>query len=74
MSWEERLEQEEFSNPAFKGAYRRGFEAALDGRDQSENPYDPENYGPQGVTFSRAFWRHWNKGYHDGGRWEEEHA
>lgn len=59
----------EFSNPAFKGAYEKGFMAALSGaKDRSDCPYDPDNYGPQGVTFSRAFHRHWHQGYDDGER------
>lgn len=65
---------DDFSNPAFKGAYRKGFEARLDSRDRTSNPYNRDNYGPQGVTFSRAFWRHWNKGFDDADRYLSENT
>lgn len=74
MSWRERIEQEEFSNPAFKGAYRKGFEASMGGKTRRECPYDPDNFNSQGVTFSRAFWRMWNKGYSDAERWRKDHT
>lgn len=67
----QRVEEcENFSNPAFKGAYRKGFEARLDGKERSANPYDYNDTGPQGVTFARAFWRHWSKGYDDAERYQ----
>jgi len=54
---------DDFSNPAFAGAWRKGAEAAVAGRPISSCPYDRDNYGSQGVTFSRAFWRRWVEGY-----------
>lgn len=69
----DRLARESFNNRAFAGAYRKGFVARLDGEERWKNPYERDNYGPQGVTFSRAFWRRWNKGWDDADRYLEEH-
>lgn len=62
---DERIEipEEQFNNPAFKGAFRKGAIAAVNGEPVSNCPYDPENYGSQGVTFARAFYYRWMEGY-----------
>jgi len=72
---DERIEipEDKFNNPAFKGAFRKGALAAVNGEPRSSCPYDRDNYGSQGVTFSRAFWRKWMEGYdsHSGGNHAE---
>lgn len=57
------IEVPEFNNSAFGEAWRKGAEAAVNGDNRSECPYDPHNYGSQGVMFSRAFWKRWQEGF-----------
>lgn len=52
-------------NQAFRGAYRKGAQAFLDGKRKVDCPYDPHNYNSQGVTFSRAFANTWTRGFQD---------
>ena len=50
---------------AFQGAYKKGFQARLGGKPRSANPYGDDTQQHGGVTWGRAFWRHWNWGWDD---------
>jgi len=53
----------DFNNPAFRGAWEKGVRSYLMGDSRDANPYDRDQFGSQGVTFARAFWRRWNEGF-----------
>ena len=50
---------------AFIGAWRKGRQAALDGRSLMDCPYPDRRCGPFGrvVTFSRAYRKFWRDGF-----------
>lgn len=56
------------SNKAFRGAYRRGHQAGMDGKPLEACPYRETRGGAHGniVTFSRAFRAYWFDGHADG--------
>jgi hypothetical protein len=54
-------------NAGFRGARRKGAQAALDGADKTlGNPYQDERTHRGGVTFSRAWGRYWDEGWEAG--------
>ncbi|WP_254823099.1 hypothetical protein [Haloglomus halophilum] len=57
------LSEDDYTNPAFAGAYRKGALARRDGKGKAACPYDRDQYGRQGVTFARAFWKRWMEGW-----------
>lgn len=50
---------------AFEGAYRKGFEAGAASLPK-RNPYGDYRTWYGGITFSRAFQQHWERGYMHG--------
>lgn len=60
------------SNRAFRGAWRRGYRAGLDGMPRHECPYPDRRRGRNYATWSAAFASYWYAGYAIGTqrRWE----
>ena len=57
----------EQTSRAFLGAYRKGRQAAADGKAPHQCPYDDLRGGKRGniITYSRTFRRMWHQGFHD---------
>ena len=47
----------------FRGAFRRGYLARVDGEPSHRNPYDDLRTSRGGITYSRAFMRAWYDGW-----------
>lgn len=60
-------EPEGFSswNPAMRGAYRKGYEAANAGKGPGTCPYDDKRKDCGRITWSRAFRAAWHDGWND---------
>lgn len=56
-------EPDEFSNPAFRTAYRKGALAARTGAKRTACPYPDHRQDSGRLTFSRAFRKEWHRGY-----------
>jgi|GEM_PF-3976482 len=54
---------DDFSNPAFQTAYRKGALAARNGEDRDSCPYPDHRQDSGRLTFSRAFRKEWYRGY-----------
>jgi len=52
-------------NRAMQGAYRKGYEAARDGRSIEACPYKDKRKGCGRLTWSRAFTAAWRDGWRD---------
>lgn len=53
-------------NKAFASAEAKGAKARQEGKPITANPYGDDRTWYGGVTFARAFWRSWRRG------WQEE--
>lgn len=51
------------TNPAFTGAFKKGYTAAKNGETKQANPYNAYDSCRGGATFARAFHKYWNQGY-----------
>lgn len=51
------------TNPAFAGAFRKGYAAAQKGKPKRANPYNALSTCRGGPTFALALYRFWNRGY-----------
>ena len=54
--------------PAFLAAYRKGYQARLDGKSEKSCPYKDHRTWYGGITFSRAFIHRWEDGWYDAHR------
>ena len=50
-------------NRAFLGAMKKGYQANERGVPIAGNPYGDDRTHRGSVTFSRAFWKAWNRGW-----------
>lgn len=51
------------STPAFRSAWLKGLHAGLAGRPKKSNPYGDDRTLSGRITFARAFWREWGRGW-----------
>lgn len=57
------IEDVQIKNRAFRSAYIKGAKCAIRNGSLEENPYGDARTYYGGVTFARAFWKCWNRGF-----------
>lgn len=53
----------EFWNPAMRGAYKKGIQAFIDGKNTDDCPYKDKRKASGGLSWSRAFLKTWHDGF-----------